>query len=110
MGKLSRTKGVSFERWTATELRQLWPEAKRGWQAREGTEQCDVEGTPYWVECKRMKRVNVQAAVLQAAADTDGRPILVVHRDDHKPAMVTMHLCDWLEAMGVRWTPKTQDH
>ncbi len=78
-------------------MRPVYPEAKRGFQSRSGRDGCDVEGTPYWVECKHGKCVNVRAALRQALATTDGRPVLVVAKDDRTEPIVVMRLCDWLE-------------
>jgi hypothetical protein len=83
-------KGAAFERLIAREMRVIWPGARRGiGQARSASEVPDVDGTPYWVECKRMKKCNIKAAIRQAQAATDGRPILVVTKDDFGPVTVT---------------------
>lgn len=107
-GRRSRTKGHAWERYVARFLRPLWPEAKRGWQQRDGAEQCDVEGTPYWIECKRMKRVNVQGALTQALNDTDGRPVVLIWKDDHGQPWVAMELAQWAEDRGLAWVPEKQ--
>jgi hypothetical protein len=100
VGRHSKTKGATYERETARNLRALWPEAKRGiGQARSAGEVADVEATPFWVECKRRRRCNVQQAFAQASAVTDGRPVLVVTKDDHGPELVTMELNEWLRWM-----------
>lgn len=94
----SRRKGHDFERHIALWLRKFWPGAKRGLgQARDGSEVCDVEETPYWVECKRGRAVNVRAAMKQAEEATDGRKPIVVHKSDNGPTLVTMKLEHWLE-------------
>lgn len=91
-GRRSRQKGAAFERLIANMLKVLWPEAKRGLgQARSGGEVADAEGTPWWVEAKRWKRCNIQAAYKQAMEATDGRPALVITKDDYGPILVTMH-------------------
>ena len=100
MGALSRRKGAGFEREAATELRRVWPEAKRGLgQSRAASEVPDVEGTPFWPECKRGKRVNIRAAIAQAleASKADGRPVLVVSREDGREALATLRLSDFLD-------------
>lgn len=84
-------KGATFERKVATLLKDVYPGAKRGiGQARSGSEVADVEGTPWFIECKRRKRCNIQAAYEQAAEATDGRPILCVTKDDRGQTLVTM--------------------
>ena len=98
-GRSSKRKGKVWERAVATMLRKLWPAVKRGWQSRAGTEQCDVEGTPFWIEAKVGKQVNLRAALRQAVADTDGRPPIVVAKDDREEPVVVMRLSDWVALM-----------
>jgi hypothetical protein len=57
MGKYQRTKGHNFERLVAKMFRRWWPEARRGYQYRDGAEAPDVVGTPFWVECKNHKKI-----------------------------------------------------
>ena len=70
MGKASRDKGHNFERWVAKQLREIWPDAKRGFQTRGGTaEEPDVKGCgPFAIECKAHKKVDRVAAFDQMAA------------------------------------------
>lgn len=92
MSSLSRRKGHNFERETAKELRPIFPEAKRFYQNRSGQEGGDVEGTPFWVECKRHRTVNIEKAAKQAIADRkdESDPILVVTKSDHGPKLATV--------------------
>ena len=87
----SRYKGIRFESDTARELRENFPHAKRGLQSR-GEEVPDIDGTPYWVECKRMRRVNPYDAYLQAEKNSDGRPPIAIVKQDRGPTTVTMSL------------------
>ena len=69
MGRLSRTKGASFEREVAAAFRAAgFTDARRGLsQTRDGSEVPDVEGVPeLWIECKHRIHCNVQAALKQA--------------------------------------------
>lgn len=91
-----RRKGHDFERDIAAALRPIWPEARRGAQSRAGTDAPDVDGTPYWIECKRGRRPSIPAACKQALAATDGRPVVVIVKDDRKPAIV---LRQWRNAI-----------
>jgi len=92
-GKANRIKGHSFERKIAIELREIYPEAKRGYQARGGTSAApDVDGTPFFIECKKGKRTNIKAAWKQALDNTDGRPPIAITKDDNQVTMVTMSL------------------
>lgn len=94
-GKLARRKGANFERATMAPLRLIWPRRKlyRGKQGSEGGhapgEGCDVEGSPFYIECKHEAQFNWRSAFHQAlekaAERGDGRPILIVGRDDKKP-------------------------
>jgi len=88
---MSRRKGANFERQVANLLRPLFPSSRRGiGQARSAGEVADVEGTPFWIECKRHKRCRIPAAMRQAQEATDGRPCLVVAKDDYGPIRVTL--------------------
>lgn len=103
MGRRSRTKGAAWERALASILQPLWPQAERGiGQARRGSEVADVEGTPFWVEAKHRKKVSIPAAYRQATEATDGRPVLVVTKEDRCEPLVTMTLDTFL-----KWTKKT---
>jgi hypothetical protein len=63
----SREKGHAYERVVADKLRRVYPDARRGiGQARQGGEVPDVEGTPFWVEAKNRKVLNVHDAFAQA--------------------------------------------
>ena len=97
-GKASRRKGHDFERFTVRVLKALWPGAKRGLQTQaSSTKPPDVDGTPYYIECKKGKRTSPKAALAQATLYTDGRPPLAVTRDDNKEILVTMLLKDFLD-------------
>lgn len=103
MGKLSRTKGASYERTLAVRLQPLYPKARRGiGQARSAKEVSDVEGTPFWVEAKHKKCPNIWAALQQAKDATDGRPTLVIARrnqaapGDGAPELAAMYLADFI--------------
>jgi hypothetical protein len=102
LGRRSRRKGKTWERELAALLRPLFGEhVKRGLQSRCGRDGCDVEGTPFWLEAKHGKLVNVRAALRQALEATDGRPAVVVAKDDRSAPLVVMRLGDWLELVRV---------
>jgi len=96
-GKSSRRKGHDFERATAVNLRPIWENARRGFQREAESQPPDVEGTPFWIECKKGKRTSIPAALRQAAEATDGRPIMAICKDDRRPATVTICLDDFVE-------------
>lgn len=80
IGKRSRRKGNSFMCQIANALKPLFPQARRGLQSRDGSEFADVEGTPYWIECKDQKRPSLFGAHRQAveAQENDDRPRLLI--------------------------------
>ena len=107
MGKKSRTKGLDFERWVAKRMREKFPEAKRGLQSREGDEAPDVDGTPWFIECKRYaKKVDLGAAMAQVLAAKDQRPAIVVWRVDHGKPQVSVPMdptADMLLPISLDW-------
>lgn len=112
MGAMQRRKGHDWERKVAAMFREALADAgvKRGWQSRSGGDAPDVDGTPFWVECKRGKKPNIRAALAQAyeAGGSlhgcgDPRPKIAVVKDDGLPATVTMHLDDFLDLVTEWW-------
>lgn len=100
MGASQRTKGHNFERRVAADLREIFPEAKRGFQTRGGTAEApDVDGTPFYIEAKAHKKVNREAAWLQAEDATDGRPSIAVCKDDRQRPVVVMRLSTAVEVV-----------
>ena len=98
MGKSQRTKGHNFEREIARELREIFPDARRGLQYQDGSQCADVEGTPFHVECKRGIKPNPRAAMEQALSDArKGQIPLDVVKDDRRPAFVCMGWDDFKE-------------
>lgn len=110
VGRLSRDKGKTHEQVVARALRAVYGEGvKRGWQARQGDDAPDVDGTPFWVEAKRGRRVNYQAAMAQvvearesATKKKDPRaalPPLVVGRDDNGEAFAMLRFEDLVKLL-----------
>ncbi len=66
VGRRSKAKGKEFERTVATMLRRCGVDCRRGWQARSGSDACDVEGTDWWIECGTGRAVNPVAKLEQA--------------------------------------------
>jgi PHD/YefM family antitoxin component YafN of YafNO toxin-antitoxin module len=98
MGKLSREKGKAFERAVAKVLRPLFgSRIRRGFQTRSGRDESDVEGTPWWIECKHERCVNVRKAMAQAQLATDGRPVVVIAKDNNAPPFICMSLDAWVQ-------------
>ena len=97
MGRASVRKGKQGEGEVVRLLSQVWPEAHRSGhlQRNSGLKVPDVDGTPYWVEVKRGKRVNVRLAMAQAELDAEGdaRPPVVIYREDGRR--------EWMVAMAL---------
>lgn len=98
-GRRSRTKGHAFEREIARHFRDAgFPEAKRGFQTRDGREQPDVTLDGCWIECKRLKVVqwgDVLGALDQGelAEDNRGRYVVaIIKRDRQGEPTVCMSL------------------
>lgn len=98
-GKKSRTKGHSFERTIAKELRDATGvgSIRRGLQYRDGSDAPDVVCPPFHIECKRQARVSIEAALEQAveACADDLTPVAVTKKDRGK-VIVSMYLSDWI--------------
>jgi hypothetical protein len=109
MGKLSRTKGATFERQIAKDLRAIFPNAKRGLQARGGgAEVADVIGVPFHVECKHGIQPSPRAALYQATRDTDDLTPVAIVKDNRCDPFVVMHYRDWL-SMVRAWYAAGED-
>ena len=85
-GRASRAKGQVGERELCQILAEVWPEARRGLQARNGNEVPDVEGTPLWLEVKTYASHAALRHLEQAERDTDGRPAIVALRESGSPS------------------------
>lgn len=104
-GAARRRKGHDFERKIANLFRVVYPEAARGIQTRGGSKDApDVDGTPWYIECKKGKRTNPKAAFEQAVeaimASGDNRPPLAITKDDGGTALVTMSLGAFIAIMS----------
>lgn len=99
MGISSQRKGRAGEIELAKALQSFGIPARPGDPASYGN--CpDLVGVPgVHVECKRVERLNLDAAMTQAAFDSvrfGGLPA-VFHRRDKGKWLVTMRLTDWAE-------------
>ena len=102
-GKGCRQKGFAFERKVAKLLEEIYGEkVRRGIQSQHHKNETppDVDFTPFYIECKKMKRPNVKAALLQAEKNTDGRPCLAITCEDRQPAIASMRLDDFLKILA----------
>ena len=91
MGKMQRRKGHNFERKIAAQLNPIYPQTRRGLQYRDGEECCDVEGTPFHIECSCGGQ-SIWAKIRQAQEDshTTSRPWVVIKKQDFEKAIVVM--------------------
>lgn len=98
MGKTSREKGKRGEREWALVCREHGYECRRTSQycGRSG-EAADVVGLPgVHIEVKRVERLNILDAMLQAVRDAPaGVMPIVAHRRNNCPWLVTMRAEDW---------------
>lgn len=99
MGKASREKGKRGERELAGILRSYGYAAKRGVQYQGGPDSPDVVGLPgVHIECKRVERLNLDAALKQASDDSDdGELACVFHRKNGGKWNVTMSMDDFMK-------------
>ena len=95
----SRQKGAAGERELAKKLREYGYECRRGQQYCGANGDADVIGLPgIHIECKRVERLNIDDAMLQAIRDRrEGEFPAVFHRKNNGKWMVTMLLDDWKE-------------
>lgn len=101
----SREKGAAGERELANELKRYGYPARRGQQFCGLNGEPDVVGVPgLHIECKRVERLNLEAAMKQS--ERDARPTeipVVIHRRNREEWKVTMRLDEF---MGL-WNEKT---
>lgn len=99
MGKSQREKGKRGERELAGILREYGYDCRRGQQYCGAAGDADVVGLPgIHIECKRVERLNLLDAVLQAVRDAaEGLLQAVFHRRDRCEWLVTMRLGDWIQ-------------
>lgn len=109
----SRRKGANFERDIARALRAVWPDARRRGGAQADGRGCepDVDGTPFWIECKRTKTSThaqrvawLEQATREACASPTPRPTVLIARENGRQARVYRLDGPWLSACPlVHW-------
>ena len=92
----NRRRGHNFERHIAKLFGRWFPDAKRGYQYRGSDKDCDVVGTPYYIECKyAKKRFKHSLYSIWCRAwrrlGSQSEPILIVSRLAYKPIRVYMN-------------------
>ena len=94
----SRNKGKRGELELARTLTDLGYPCKRGVQYHGGPDSPDVTGLPHiHIECKRVNRLDLDAAWSQSVGDAGEDIPTVMYRKDHAEWMVVMRLTDWIE-------------
>lgn len=106
-----KKKGKDWENAVAREFVARGYSARRGLQARDGSDAPDVcVDLPLWIECKAGRSPNPHEALEQANLASSfvlGRPrlppVAVIKADNKKP-IAAMYLSDFLELLEqVRW-------
>ena len=98
MGKLSRTKGHSFERECANDFKGIgFPDAKRNLtETQTGGQGIDLVGTgDFDVQCKR-KKSYVSINTIDEIPKVKDRIRVLVTKADRKPAMAVIEYDDFL--------------
>lgn len=98
MGAMQRRKGAAAERELAELMRSLGIQAQRS--ARNGVDQAEdiLHSIPgVHVECKRVERLNVGAAMSQAEAAAGKKIATVWHRRNRGPWLLTMRAEDLVQ-------------
>ncbi len=101
-GKLSRTKGHSFEREIATALRVVYPEARRLLEYHpEDAEGVDLLNTgQYRIQCKRGRKWCSLSKIEEVTADeTFGEVPILVTQGDRKRILVAMPFEEFLRLL-----------
>lgn len=99
----SKQKGKRFEREVSHLFKDWGYEAHRSAQFKGNTGQAaDVEGVPYiHIEAKHQERMNLydwyEQAERDARANGEGRLPVVIHKQNNKPVLVTMHFEHWIQ-------------
>ena len=97
-----KQKGSAFEREVAAILREHGYDARRGLQYQSGQIEADVVGMPgFHLECKRVEKLNLHAAMEQSRRDAKpGEIPVVIHRRSREPAYITLELEKFLGVIG----------
>ena len=95
----SRSKGATGERELAKKLKEYGYNCRRGQQYCGANGDADVVGLPgIHIECKRVEKLNIDNAMLQAVKDRkDGEMPVVFHRKNNCEWLVTMRIDDWIK-------------
>lgn len=84
MGKSQRTKGHSFERAVAKQLRSIWPDVKRHLESQsQEAKGYDLDNTgDFRIQVKALNRVpNIPAVFKEFSIEADKIPVVIFKRD-----------------------------
>lgn len=96
----SNRKGKVGEREWRDVLRANGYEARRGQQFAGGPDSPDViSSLPIHFEVKRVEKLNLRSAVVQAGSDSHGKTWAISHRWNNGPWLVTQTAEDWFKAI-----------
>ena len=103
----SKKKGAKGERELANKLKEYGYNCRRG-QQYNGLEGEDVVGLDnIHIECKRVERLDLGAAMYQARKDAEKNQIpAVFHRRNRENWKVTMELDDWIKLYNEYYSSK----
>lgn len=113
-GRRARTKGHSFERETAIELRELFPEARRHleYHTRDANG-VDLIGTdPFKIQCKKLKGYAPVNTIREIQFDPMFEIPVLITAADGEPPMAVLSFSDlkvlireWLRGQGLELKP-----
>lgn len=94
----SRNKGAAGERELANILKGYGYDTRRGQQYCGANGDADVVGIPgMHIECKRVEKLNLDAAMDQSERDAkEGEIPVVIHRKNRKRWKITLYLDDFI--------------
>lgn len=106
----SRNKGAAGERELSAKLREYGYNCHRGQQYCGTNGDADVVGLPgIHIECKRVEKLNLHAAMAQSVNDArEGETPAVFHRKNNKDWLVTLRMDDFIKMYGGSNGRKTQ--
>lgn len=118
MSRLSRIKGKVWEREVARMFRAYFKRGalvRRGHQTRSGRDGADVEGTPFWIECKHQRACSPEAALRQAEEAASGAkdartPIAVCKTHGSAHPFVAIRLDRFLALVGLAFQTPHDPH
>lgn len=95
----SRQKGAAGERELANLLKEYGYDTRRGQQYSGINGDADVVGIPgLHIECKRVEKLNLDAALEQSKRDArESEMPVVIHRKNRQEWKVTLSLKDFIE-------------